>query len=79
MGNQWLSGAFSKFTSSVLRKSNEEKVDNISDDSYPNSTSILKSDFNFFLLKHYICFSFRKGVKDLFNNKIKGILPPKIK
>ena len=49
MGNQWLSSAFSKFTSSVLRKSNEEKVDNISVDSYPNSTSILKSDFNFFL------------------------------
>ena len=49
MGNQWLSSAFSKFTSSVLRKSNEGKVDNISVDSYSNSTSILKSDFNFFL------------------------------
>ena len=49
MGNQWLSSTFSKFTSSVLWKSNEGKVDNISVDSYPNSTSILKSDFNFFL------------------------------
>ena len=49
MGNQWLSSAFSKFTSSILRKSNKGKVDNISVDSYPNSTSILKSDFNFFL------------------------------
>ena len=49
MGNQWLSSAFSRFTSSVLRKSNEDKVDNISVDPNPNSTSILKSDFNFFL------------------------------
>ena len=49
MGNQWLSSALSKFTSSILRKSNEGKVDNISVDSNPNSTSILNSDFNFFL------------------------------
>ena len=49
MGNQWLSSAFSRFTSSILRKSNEGKVDNISVDPNPNSTSILKSDFKFFL------------------------------
>ena len=49
MGNQWLSSAFSRFTSSILRKSNEGKVDNISVDPNPNSTSISKSDFNFFL------------------------------
>ena len=49
MGNQWLSSAFSRFTSSVLRKSNKEKVDNISVDPNPNSTSILKLDLNFFL------------------------------
>ena len=49
MGNQWLSSAFSKFTSSILWKSNEGTVDNISVDSNPNSTSILNSDFNFFL------------------------------
>ena len=49
MGNQWLSSTFSRFTSSVLRKSNEGKVDNISVDPNNNSTAILKSDFNFFL------------------------------
>ena len=49
MGNQWLSSAFSRFTSSVLRKSIEGKVDNISVDSNPYSTSILNSEFNFFL------------------------------
>ena len=49
IGNQWLSSTFFRFTSSVLRKSNEGKVDNISVDPNHNSTSILKSDFNFFL------------------------------
>ena len=49
MGNQWLSNAFSRFASSVLRKSNEGKVDNINVDSNPNSRSKSKPDFNFFL------------------------------
>ena len=49
MGNQWLSNAFSRFTSSVLGKSNEGKVDNISVDSNPNLRSNSKPDFNFFL------------------------------
>ena len=49
MGNQWLSSPFSRFTSRVLRKSNEDKMDNISADPNPNATPILKSDFNFFL------------------------------
>ena len=49
MGNQWLSNAFSRFTSSVLGKSNEGKVDNINVDSNPNSRSNSKPDFNFFL------------------------------
>ena len=49
MGNQWLSNAFSRFTSSILGKSNEGKVDNINADSNPNSRSNLKLDFNFFL------------------------------
>ena len=39
MGNQWLSNIFSRFTSSVLGKSNEGKVDNINVDSNPNSRS----------------------------------------
>ena len=49
MGNQWLSNAFSRFTSSVLGKSNEGKVDNINVDSNENSRSKSKPDFNFFL------------------------------
>ena len=49
MGNQWLSNAFSRFTSSVLGKSNEGKVDNINVNSNPNSKSKSKLDFNFFL------------------------------
>ena len=49
MGNQWLSNAFSRFTSSILGKSNEGKVDNINVDSNPNSRSKSKPDFNFFL------------------------------
>ena len=49
MGNQWLSNAFSRFTSSILGKSNEGKVDNINVDSNPNSRSNSKPDFNFFL------------------------------
>ena len=49
MGNQWLSNAFSRFTSSVLGKSNEGKVDNINVDSNPNLRSNSKPDFNFFL------------------------------
>ena len=49
MGNQWLSNAVSRFTSSILGKSNEGKVDNINVDSYPNLSSNSKLDFNFFL------------------------------
>ena len=49
MGNQWLSNAFSRFTSSVLGKNNEGKVDKINVDSNPNSRSNSKPDFNFFL------------------------------
>ena len=49
MGNQWLSNAFSRFASSVLGKSNEEKVDYINVDSNPNSKSKSKPDFYFFL------------------------------
>ena len=49
MGNQWLSNAFSRFTSSILGKSNEGKVDNINVNSSPNSKSKSKLDFNFFL------------------------------
>ena len=49
MGNQWLSNAFSGFASSVLRKSNEGKVDNININSNQNSKSKSKPDFNFFL------------------------------
>ena len=49
MGNQWLSNAFSRFAFSILRKSNEGKVDNININSNPNSTSKSKLDFNFFL------------------------------
>ena len=49
MGNQWLSNAFSRFTSSVLGKSKEEKVDNINVDPNPNSSSNSKPEFNFFL------------------------------
>ena len=49
MGNQWLSNDFSRFTSSVLRKNNEGKVDNINADPNSNLTSSVKPEFNFFL------------------------------
>ena len=49
MRNQWLSNAFSRFASSILRKSNEGKVDNINVASNSNSRSNSKLDFNFFL------------------------------
>ena len=49
IGNQWLSNAFSRFTSSVLGKSKEGKVDNINVDPNPNSSSNSKPEFNFFL------------------------------
>ena len=78
MGNQWLSNAFSRFASSVLGKSNEGKVDNINVDSNPNSdqnqSRILTSSSNITL---YLFF--RNGGLDLFNNKIRGRLPPKTK
>ena len=81
MGNQWLSSAFSRVASSVLGKSNEGKVDNINGDSNPNSKSNSKPDFNFFLLYNIVLIFFRNGVLglDLFNNKIRGKLPPKTK
>ena len=49
MGSQWLSNTFSRFTSSVLGKRNEGKVDNINIDSNANSKSKSNPDFNFFL------------------------------
>ena len=59
MGNKWLSNAFSRFTSSVLGKSNEGKVDNTNVDSNPNFRSNSKPDFNFFL-EYNIVFIFQK-------------------
>ena len=47
MSNQWLSSAFSMFTSSILRGNSRVKMDNINVES--NSIPTLKSDFNFFL------------------------------
>ena len=47
MSNQWLSGAFSMFTSSILRGNSRVKMDNINVES--NSIPTLNSDFNFFL------------------------------
>ena len=47
MSNQWLSSAFSMFTSSILRGNSRVKMDNINVES--NSIPTLNSDFNFFL------------------------------
>ena len=47
MSNQWLSSAFSMFTSSILRGNSRVKMDNINVES--NSIPTLISDFNFFL------------------------------
>ena len=47
MSNQWLSSAFSMFTSSILRGNSRVKRDNINVES--NSIPTLNSDFNFFL------------------------------
>ena len=47
MSNQWLSSAFSMFTSSILRGNSRVKVDNINVES--NSIPTQNSDFNFFL------------------------------
>ena len=47
MSNQWLSSAFSMFTSSILWGNSRVKMDNINVES--NSIPTLNSDFNFFL------------------------------
>ena len=47
MSNQWLSSAFSMFTSSILRGNSRVNMDNINVES--NSIPTLNSDFNFFL------------------------------
>ena len=47
ISNQWLSSAFSMFTSSILRGNSRVKMDNINVES--NSIPTLNSDFNFFL------------------------------
>ena len=47
MSNQWLSSAFSMFTSSILRGNSRVEMDNINVES--NSIPTLNSDFNFFL------------------------------
>ena len=47
MSNQWLSSAFSMFTSSILRGNSRVKMDNINVES--NSIPTQNSDFNFFL------------------------------